>query len=114
MGAGTERFKEAGKTYTKVCDLDLFSCYRRISLELKDMGVSFYRGSKREDFIIIYNFTKVFLQCSASTEVAIFFTESEKIKTKVEVASLNYPLAEFVSLKIFECLENEEKDYTKQ
>jgi len=114
IGAGTERFREAGKTYTKEVDLDLPSCYKRISLELRDIGVSFYRGSQEEGFIVVNNFVKIFPQCSESTEVAIFFTELDSSKVKVEVISLNYSLAEAVSLKIFDCLEGREKVYIKQ
>ena len=113
IGAGTERFREAGKIYTKEFDVDLSSCYKRISLELRDIGVSFYRGSQEEGFVVVNNFVKIFPQCNESTEVAIFFTELSSSKVQVEVISLNYSLAEAASLKIFDCLEGREKEYIK-
>ena len=113
IGVGTERFREAGKIYTKDFNLDLASCYRRICLELRDMEASFYRGSQEEGFVVVTNFGKVLPQCSSSTEIAIFFTELGSYKVRVEVISLNYAVAEAVSLKIFDCLEGREKGYIK-
>ncbi len=106
FGAGLRRFREGGKVYTKAFDMDLASGYGRITQELKEMEASFYRGSQEEGFLVVTHFIKVFPQCNESTEVAIFFTELESFKTQVEVASLNYSLAEFAASKIFNCLED--------
>ena len=101
VGVGTRCFREQGKVYSKVFDTDFFSCYAQITQRLKEMGASPYRGSRKKGFLVAANFTKVFPQCSESTEVAIFFTELESLKTQVEVASLNYSLAEFIALELF-------------
>ena len=101
FGAGLRPFRERGKIYTKAFDEDLSSCYGRIAQKLREMEASFYRGSQEEGFLVVTNFVKVFPQCNTSTEVAIFFTELENFKTRVEVASLNYLLAEFIASEFF-------------
>lgn len=108
LGVGTRPFREQGKVYSKVFDKDFFSCYAQITKRLKKMGVSFYRGRKKKNFLITTGFNNIFSQCSESTEVAIFFTEIENLKTRVEVASLNYSLAEVAASKIFDDSEDEE------
>ena len=70
------------------------------------MKASFYRGGRKEGFLVTTGFKGIFPQCNESTEVAIFFTELEGFKTRVEVASLNYSLAEFAASRIFNCLED--------
>ena len=107
FGAGLKPFREKGKIYTKAFDRDLPSCYAEIIQKLKAMEVSSYRGSQREGFLVARHFVKVFPQCSASTEVAIFFTELESSKTQVEIASLNYSLAEFIASELFNDLGKE-------
>jgi len=106
LGVGTGRFRKHGKIYSKVFDMDFFSCYAKITQGVKGMEASFYRGGRKEGFLVTIGFNKVFPQCSESTEVAIFFTEIESLKTRVEVASFNYSLAEFAASKIFNCLED--------
>ena len=120
LGAGTRPFKEQGKVYTKIFDIDFFSCYEQLTRDLKEMQTSFCRGGRKQGFIVATHFNGVFAQCSEATEVAIFFTplektvredsltgftELDKVNTKVEVTSLNYALAEFVALKLFNDLE---------
>lgn len=101
FGAGTRCFREQGKVYSRVFDMDFFSCYAQITQKLKEMRVSFRRGGRKEGFLVTAGFNKVFPQCNESTEVAIFFTEPGNFKTRVEVTSLNYALAEFAASKIF-------------
>ena len=101
FGAGTRCFREQGKIYSKVFDTDFFSCYAQVTQKLEEMQVFPYRGGRKEGFLVVAGFNKIFPQCSKSTEVAIFFTELENFKTQVEVASLNYSLAEFAASKIF-------------
>jgi len=113
FGAGTRRFREQGKVYSKTFGKDFFSCYSQITQKLNKMEVSFYRGGREEGFLVIIGFNGIFPQCAESTEVAIFFTELESRKTRVEVASLNYSLAEFAASKIFNCFEDEEVEGTK-
>ena len=101
LGAGTKRFREQGKIYTKIFDIDFFSCYAQITRKLKEMQVSSYRGSQKEGFLVATGFNGVFPQCRESTEVAIFFTELDNFKTKVEVISFNYSLAEVAASEVF-------------
>ena len=109
LGTGTKVFKTRGKIYNKTFDKDFFSFYRKITQELKEMGVSSYRGSQKENFLVVNQFNKAFAQCDNATEVAIFFTELDMLKTKVEVSSLNYSLAEFVASKLFSNSEREKQ-----
>lgn len=111
MGVGIEPFKTQGKVYTRTFDKDFFTTYNQTLEILGNLGATFYRGSRREGFIIMTNFNTVFVQCNDSTEVAVFFTEVEKGKTRVEVSSLNYSLSEFVARELFKGLEG--KDYRK-
>lgn len=106
LGAGTRVFREKGKVCGKDFDWDYFSCYAKITRKLEEMEVCFYRGSRQEGFLVLAGFDEVFAQCNRSTEVAIFFTDLDGYKTRVEIASLNYALAEFVASEIFGCLEN--------
>lgn len=108
FGVGLRPFRERGMVYAQTFDQDLSSCYEKINKKLRKVGASFYRGSQKQGFLVVTNFTKVFPQSSASTEVAIFFTEIENLKVQVEVASLNYSLAEFISSEIFNYLEGKE------
>ena len=109
LGAGTKVFKEQGKVYSKTFDKDFFSCYKQITRGLKEMNASAYRGSRKQGFLVVNGFNQAFIQCDRATEVAIFFIESDKLKTKVEVVSFNYSLAEFVASKLFGSLEGEEQ-----
>ncbi len=105
FGAGIKPFREKGKVYSKVFDKDLPACYKKVNSQLKEIGTNFYRGSQEEGFIVVYDFTSVFAQCAESTEVAIFFNRLDERRTQVEVASLNYLLAEFAAAVIFDHLE---------
>lgn len=105
LGAGTKVFRTQGKIYSKIFNEDFFSCYEQITQKLNSMGATSYRGSQKQSFLIVNQFNNVFAQCDGATEVAIFFTEIGKFKTKVEVSSLNYSLAEFVASKLFNNLE---------
>ena len=107
LGVGLRRFREEGKIYTEAFNTDLPFCYGITVEELSKVGASFYRGSQEEGFIVFINFVKAFPQCNASTEVAIFFTELESSKTQVEIASLNYSLAEFIASELFNDLGKE-------
>ncbi|MDP8290038.1 MAG: hypothetical protein P9M02_03605 [Candidatus Susulua stagnicola] len=108
FGVGLRRFREEGKIYTEAFNADLPFCYGIVVEKLNKMRASFYRGSQKEGFIVFINFVKAFPQCNASTEVAIFFTELKSFKTEVEVASLNYSLAEFAAAEIFNHLKSKE------
>lgn len=101
FGMGVRRFRRQGKTYSKVYQQDFFSTYEEVTKGLKELKASFYRGTRKEGFLIAINFAGVFAQCNDSTEVAVFFTEMDKLKTRVEISSLNYSLAEFVASEIF-------------
>jgi hypothetical protein len=105
FGIGTKAFREKGKIYTKTFEKDIFSCYTQTRKFLEHIGASFYRGSRKKNFMVMTHFNGIFLQCNESTEVAIFFKEIDKFKTNVEVSSLNYSLSEFVSAKLFKELE---------
>jgi len=106
FGVGTRCFREQGKIYNKVFDRDFFSCYAQTIQKLKEMQVSFSRGGRKKGFLVTTGFNQVFPQCNESTEVAIFFTELESLKTRVEIVSLNYSLAEFAASEIFNSLED--------
>jgi hypothetical protein len=108
MGVGLKPFKEQGKVYSKDIDKNKSYCYQRVKDLTKGMQAQVYRRSKSEDFIVAIGFNAAFKQCNSSTEVAIFFTELDSGQTKVEVASLNYSLAEFIAPKLFEGIEKEE------
>lgn len=104
LGIGTKFFKEQGKVYTENVNKDLASCYEQTLNVLAKMKARVYRGSLKQRFIVAKQFRASFKWSTDSTEVAIFFTELAPDKTKVEVASLNYSLAEFVASKLFETL----------
>ncbi|MDD3295734.1 MAG: hypothetical protein PHU64_00045 [Candidatus Omnitrophica bacterium] len=107
FGVGTAPFKTEGKIYSFTCNQDIFTCYNEIEEGLKSLKVDFYRGSRRKNFIIATNFNRVFPSCSSSTEVAVFFTETGKLKTKVEVSSLNHNLSEFAAAALWDYFEED-------
>lgn len=105
FGAGVKPFREKGKVYSKTINRDFSSSYEAVVEAFGQMQASFYRGSRREGFIIFTHFTVSFPQASESTEVAVFLRESGPDKTQIEVSSLNYSLSEFVAKELFEKLE---------
>ena len=54
-------------------------------------------------------FEKVFRSCINTTELGIFFTETEPHKTEVKVTSLNYNLSQFIAPKLFNYIEKDGK-----
>lgn len=106
LGFGVGRFKSRGKTYTQVIDKDFFSTYNKTLDILSAMEAVSYRKNRKRGFIVASNFSKSYGgRCIPSTEVAIFFSEVDYDRTKVEVASLNFSLADFVAQHIFSQLQ---------
>lgn len=109
LGTGTRPFKE-GRTYSKIFEKDLYTSYDEVILILRKMGTRFIRGRRDKGFIVSSNFNDYYRFCIESTEVAVFFNELEKNKTRVKVASLNYSLAEFIAQQVFNGLEGKPLD----
>ncbi|MDD3151043.1 MAG: hypothetical protein PHV68_09475 [Candidatus Gastranaerophilales bacterium] len=104
FGAGTKQFLKKGKINTQEFDLDYFSCYNKSYRALKDLGANIYRGSKNKGYLVAMDFTAEFKQSNQSTEVALFFEEISKNKTRLKVASLNSKLSDFAAKRIFNYL----------
>ena len=105
IGTGTKIFREKGKVYDKTFNKNFFSSYDETVLILRKLGTHFYRGERKKGFIVVTHFNESYRFCTESTEVAVFFKEIGKTKTLIEVASLNYSLAEYASEQIFNGLE---------
>ncbi len=104
FGIGTKPFKTAGKVYTEVVDRDYFSAYDEVFKLFGSLRANFYRGSRQKGFAVFTNLNTSFPQCNESTEVAVFFSEIEPQKTKIEISSLNHHLSQFVAEYIFKGL----------
>jgi len=104
FGAGTKPFKEKGKTYRKLIDKNFVLAYDEVIDYFGQLKANFYRGSRKEGFVIFTNLIVSFPQASESTEVVVFLTESGPKNTQIEVSSLNYSLSEFVAKGLFEKL----------
>tara|TARA_B100000315_G_C14584475_1_gene592180 strand:+ start:3356 stop:3808 length:453 start_codon:yes stop_codon:yes gene_type:complete len=115
VGIGTEPFKSKGKVSSQIIEKDFFTSYNETLRIIKKMEADAYRGSPKKGFIVARSFISSFGdRCSDATEVAVFFTESEKNKTEVAVSSLNFSLADFVAKHIFDELsgkDNSDQDY---
>lgn len=109
FGAGTKPFKERGKVYTKVVNQDFVSAYDEVIKLFGQLKANFYRGSRREGFVVFTNLKVSFPQASESTELAVFLREAGPEKTRIEVSSLNYSLSEFVAKELFEKLGSKTK-----
>lgn len=107
FGIGTRPFKTKGKVYSKVADQDFFSTYNTVVAAFGELKANYYRGSRRDGFIIFTNLNVSFPQANSSTEVAVFLGESGPKQTRIEVSSLNHSLAEFTAKKLFERLDKE-------
>jgi len=106
LGIGLTHFKASGKTYTQIIDQDFFSTYSRTIDILSAMEAVSYRKNRKRGYIVASNFSKSYGgRCIPSTEVAIFFSEVGSNRTKVEVSSLNFSLADFVSQQLFSQLQ---------
>ncbi len=104
-GVGLDPFKSQGKVYSQTFAKDIAYCYQKSWQALRGkMQADIYRYGKDSSFIVAINFHRTFQQCNSSTEAAVFFTKTSQAETKVEVASLNYSLSEFVASNIFEAL----------
>ena len=101
FGAGTRPFKEKGKIYTKTINKSFFESYDSVVDSFGQMQANFYRGSRRDGFIIFTNFNLSFPQANESTEVAVFLRELGPENTQIEVSSLNHSLSEFVAKELF-------------
>ena len=106
MGVGTKPFRAEGEIYSKTFDKDYFTCYENIYSGLKGLGAHFYRGSRKQGFIVATHFNSVFAQSSESTEVAVFFQEISSTKTRVEISSLNHELSQFLAVKLLNLPQN--------
>lgn len=104
FGIGTKPFYRQGKVYTKTIDKDFFSSYDQVVKFFGQIQASYYRGSRREGFIVFTNLHVIFPQANQSTELAVFLQELETKKTKVEVSSLNHSLVTFVAEELFKKL----------
>ncbi|MCF7908498.1 MAG: hypothetical protein K9L86_06485 [Candidatus Omnitrophica bacterium] len=105
FGVGTKPFKEKGKIYTKTINKSFFESYDLVVDSFGQMQANFYRGSRKDGFIIFTNFNVSFPQANASTEVAVFLSESGPNNTQIQVSSLNYSLSDFVAEELFKSLE---------
>ncbi|MCF7871152.1 MAG: hypothetical protein K9L95_03295 [Candidatus Omnitrophica bacterium] len=103
-GIGVRPFKTKGKIYSQNFEKDIADCYHKVEKIIKGLEAIPYRGSLNKGFIISFGYTNVFPSANHSTEVAVFFNWLNENKTKVEVSSLNYNLAKFISEKIFQKL----------
>ncbi|MCF7874937.1 MAG: hypothetical protein K9L87_03420 [Candidatus Omnitrophica bacterium] len=106
-GIGVKPFKTKGKIYSQNFKKDIIKCYHQTEEIIKELGANLYRGSSRKSFIVSFGYSEVFPSANHSTEVAIFFNWLDVNKTEVQISSLNYNLAKFVSKKIFSSLQDQ-------
>lgn len=105
-GMSLKTFKTKGKVSSQTFEKDKATCYKQAEKIIKDLEAILYRGSLKKEFIVSMGYNQIFPAASYSTEVALFFQEIDKNKTKIQISSLNHNLSEFISEKIF----NELKD----
>jgi len=98
---GLDSIKEA---HTKVFDKDISRCYELTAQALKKWNASVFQEYK-DGYIVAMELEGVFNSCINTTELGIFFTETEPHKTEVKVTSLNYRLSEFIAPYLFNYIE---------
>jgi len=106
LGPSLSTIRKVEKKYEKSIDKDIVYCYdTTIKIIKDDMGAEVYKKDRRRGYIIGMAFDTIFPGCLETTGVGIIFKETEPGKTKIEVASGNYNLAEFVAKQLFDRLE---------
>ena len=80
-------------------DMGASDCIASIKGILEGMGVV-VREDRRNQYILADNFQKVFRSTIDTTQVGILVTSTGKGKCRVEIASGNISLAEFVAKEI--------------
>ena len=102
---GLDNIKEAHK---KVFGKDISRCYKLTTVALKKWHAVRFQKYK-DGYIVAMEFEKVFRSCINTTEVGIFFTETEPHKTEVKVTSLDYNLSRFIAPRLFDYIEKDGK-----
>ena len=80
-------------------DMSASDCIAKIKDVLKDMG-AIIRESKRNQYILVDNFQKVFRSTINTTQVGILVASTPEGKCRAEIASDNIDLAAFVAKEI--------------
>ncbi len=106
FGADVQGLSEVKEAHAKIFDKDVSGCYRLATEALHKWGAVRFQRYK-DNYIIAMEFEGVFRGCTNTTELGIFFTETEPHKTEVKVTSLNYSLSQLISQKLFEYIEKD-------
>jgi len=107
LGTSTQALEQLKVRHSKIFDKDAGYCYQKSLDVLKKWNADVFQ-TKTGTYIIAMKLDNVFNSCINTTEVGIFFKESEPGKTQVDVASLNYSLSQFVADNLFKYIENPE------
>ncbi|MDD5136360.1 MAG: hypothetical protein PHN63_03305 [Candidatus Omnitrophica bacterium] len=103
-----QRLWEIKEAHTKVFDKDVADCYDMTLSALAKWGAIAFQ-QRQDDYIVGMQFENIFKSCIDTTEVGIFFTQTDPHKTEVKVTSLNYNLSRAISQKLFEYIEKDGK-----
>jgi hypothetical protein len=76
-------------------------CYETILEVLKEMDVNVFYTNKKEQYILVAGFNRIFSYCIDTTKVCILFEEMSSHQTKVDVVCHNPRLAKFASERVF-------------
>lgn len=106
FGADVQRLNEIEGAQTKIFDKDISRCYELTAEALKKWNAIKFQES-RDGYIVAMELEGVFHSCINTTELGIFFTETEPHKTEVKVASLNQRLSQFIAPELFKYIEKD-------
>lgn len=88
--------------YVRVLDGSPEDLFDKAKTEISEMGAFVEKEDRARLFMVALKFNHAFHSAIDTTRVGLVFSAEEGGKTKIEVASGNKRLAEFVSSRIFE------------
>ncbi len=112
VGTSIEALEEEKEgRFSRLFDKKYSETFETVKTVLEENEATIYLESIEKGYLIAMNLNQVFPYCINTTEVGVFF-RSSRGRLKIDVVSLNPPLARFVSELVFTELENITADLT--
>ena len=105
LGITQSQLQHEKVKYSRAFDKDVQYCYQATKDALVKWDASVWY-EQAGCYIIAIKFNKIYKNCIDTTELGIFFKEEGPQKTQVEVSSMNHPLSQYVSEKLFSYISN--------
>ena len=108
IGTSIEALEEEEEgRFSRLFDKKYSEAFEVVKTVLEENEATIYLESIGKGYLIAMDLNQVFPYCIDTTEVGVFF-RSSRGRLKIDVVSLNQPLAKFVSELLFDELEKKE------